>query len=112
MRILWSPAALFLLAACASDVPPPAPERAPLPPALAAVDAAAAQVDPVRIRAHIDRLVSFGTRHSLSATEGERGIGAARNWLRDELGRIGEACGRTGDDALQVRFDVHAQGPA
>jgi hypothetical protein len=37
------------------------------------------QVDPVRIQAIIGKLVSFGTRHTLSTqTDPERGIGAAR----------------------------------
>ncbi|WP_247232889.1 M20/M25/M40 family metallo-hydrolase [Telluribacter sp. SYSU D00476] len=33
------------------------------------------------LRAHVDGLVSFGTRHTLSATTGPQGIGAARRWV-------------------------------
>jgi Zn-dependent M28 family amino/carboxypeptidase len=40
------------------------------------------QVDPARIEATIQGLVSFGTRHTLSSqTDPNRGIGAARDWL-------------------------------
>ncbi len=47
-----------------------------------------------RIRADIQTLVDFGTRHTLSETESEtRGIGAARRWIFDEFTRISDACG-------------------
>lgn len=114
-----APLAVLAAAACAEykgTVPMEPPRetavRAPTPAAVAAIDAALAEVSPARVRAGIDRLVSFGTRHTLSATDGERGIGAARRWLRDEFERIAAASGRTGDDAMRVRFDVHRQAPA
>lgn len=45
-----------------------------------------AAVDPARLRATVERLVSFGTRHTLSDTVSEtRGIGAARRWLAAEV---------------------------
>lgn len=47
-----------------------------------------------RIKADIEKLVSFGTRHTLSETESDtRGIGAARRWIFDEYTKISEACG-------------------
>ena len=47
-----------------------------------------------RIEADITKLVSFGTRHTLSETESEtRGIGAARRWIFDEFERISADCG-------------------
>ncbi|WP_439569297.1 M28 family peptidase [Sphingopyxis sp.] len=50
--------------------------------------------DPARLRADVEKLVSFGTRHTLSsATDPKRGIGAARNWGAAEFGRISKACG-------------------
>ena len=53
-----------------------------------------AAVSPDRIEADIRKLVSFGTRHTLSDTLSEtRGIGAARRWIRAEFDRISEACG-------------------
>jgi hypothetical protein len=94
---------LPLALGCASRPAAPPPDE---------IDALLAEVSPARIRADVDRLVSFGTRHTLSATEGPRGIGAARRWLKEEFERIGAASGRTGDDAVRVRFDVHRQFPA
>ena len=53
---------------------------------------AAPPVDPqsrARVEADVRKLVSFGTRHTLSETEDPaRGIGAARRWLAEELERI------------------------
>jgi hypothetical protein len=61
-------------------------------PALARDDTPAA--DPARLKADVEKLVSFGTRHTLSsATDPKRGIGAARNWGAGEFARISKACG-------------------
>jgi acetylornithine deacetylase/succinyl-diaminopimelate desuccinylase-like protein len=50
--------------------------------------------DPARLKAAVEKLVSFGTRHTLSsATDPKRGIGAARNWGAAEFERISKACG-------------------
>jgi len=47
-----------------------------------------------RIEADISKLVSFGTRHTLSDTTSEtQGIGAARRWIKAEFERISEKCG-------------------
>jgi len=47
-----------------------------------------------RIRADIETLAGFGTRHTLSATESDtRGIGAARRWIKAEFDRISADCG-------------------
>lgn len=47
-----------------------------------------------RIQRDIEKLVSFGTRHTLSETESDtRGIGAARRWIEAEFRRISEECG-------------------
>ena len=49
--------------------------------------------DAKRIEADIRKLVSFGTRHTLSDTLSEtRGIGAARRWIKSEFDRISAAC--------------------
>ncbi len=54
----------------------------------------AAAPSPDNIRADIQTLVNFGTRHSLSDTMSEsRGIGAARRWIFDEFNRISADCG-------------------
>jgi hypothetical protein len=45
-----------------------------------------AAVDPDRIEAIVRKLVSFGTRHTLSDQDNpERGIGAARDWIFSEM---------------------------
>lgn len=47
-----------------------------------------------RIETDIRKLVSFGTRHTLSDTKSDtRGIGAARRWIKAEFERISQACG-------------------
>jgi len=52
-----------------------------------------ADVSADRIETNIRKLVSFGTRHSLSDTKSEtRGIGAARRWIEAEFNRINEGC--------------------
>ncbi|RFB04815.1 peptidase M28 [Parvularcula marina] len=47
-----------------------------------------------RIYADIEKLVSFGTRHTASETESDtRGIGAARRWIFAEFEKISDECG-------------------
>src|SRR5262245_19210261 len=54
------------------------------------------QVDPRRIEATIQRLVQFGTRHTLSSqTDPVRGIGAATTWVFDQLQAIAATSGGT-----------------
>lgn len=49
---------------------------------------------PQRIEADVRRLVSFGTRSTLSDTKSAtRGIGAATRWIKAEFERISTACG-------------------
>ncbi|KAK7039343.1 peptide hydrolase [Favolaschia claudopus] len=45
-----------------------------------------AQIDPARIQAIITKLVSFGTRNTMSSqTDPTRGIGAARDWIASQM---------------------------
>lgn len=75
--------------ACASNLPETAPPGEQ-PVLYKIADSASAD----RIEKDIRKLVSFGTRHTLSQTESDtRGIGAARRWIFDEFTRISEACG-------------------
>ena len=61
---------------------------------LAAQDNVADDVSAERLRADVEKLVSFGTRHTLSSqTDPERGIGAAVDWGLAEFGRISANCG-------------------
>lgn len=65
---------------------------------------------PDRIEMDIRKLVSFGTRNTMSDTVSEsRGIGAARRWIFDEFKRISNDCG----NCLEVRYQrslVTAEG--
>ncbi|KAF7798468.1 hypothetical protein EIP86_009689 [Pleurotus ostreatoroseus] len=53
------------------------------------------QIDPQRINTIITKLVSFGTRHTLSnQTDPVRGIGAARDWIASEMRTLAKAARR------------------
>ncbi len=59
----------------------------------------AQEVSEERLRADLDTLVGFGTRHTLSTqTDPNRGIGAAVDWALAEFGRIGANC----DNCLEI----------
>ncbi len=74
---------LILLSTSALAVPPlPGPE--------AKVADIARDVDQARMRATVAKLVSFGTRHTLSSqTDPKRGIGAAVRWAESEMKAMG-----------------------
>lgn len=56
------------------------------------------------IERDITKLVSFGTRHTLSETKSDtRGIGAARRWIKSEFDKISQACGGCLDVQFQSR---------
>ena len=49
-----------------------------------------ASVDAARMKATVEKLVSFGTRHTLSSqTDPKRGIGAAVRWAEAEMKKLG-----------------------
>ena len=53
----------------------------------AQLTAIAEAVDPQALHATIEKLITFGTRHTLSDTVSEtRGIGAARRWANNRTG--------------------------
>ncbi|WP_420318239.1 M28 family metallopeptidase [Ekhidna sp.] len=55
-----------------------------------------------RIEKDIQKLVSFGTRHTMSETESDsRGIGAARRWIKSEFEKISESCGGCYEVSMQ-----------
>ncbi len=59
-----------------------------------------------RIQKDIEKLVSFGTRHTLSETKSDtRGIGAARRWIKDEFDKISAECG----GCMEVYFHTNNQ---
>jgi Zn-dependent M28 family amino/carboxypeptidase len=68
-----------------------------------------AEVDPERIEAIVRKLVSFGTRHTLSSqTDPKRGIGAARDWIAGEMRRYAAASG----GRMTVTVPSYVQPPA
>lgn len=61
---------------------------------LAAQSHPAGKVSEQRLRSDVEKLVSFGTRHTLSTqSDPKRGIGAAVDWGLAEFKRIGTKCG-------------------
>lgn len=69
------------------------------------VAAMLAEIDPARLKADVDRLAAFGTRHTLSDTTSDtRGIGAARRWIEGEMRKAGGG-------AVQVTAESHLVHP-
>lgn len=61
-----------------------------------------------RIEATVRKLVGFGTRHTLSDTSSdERGIGAARRWIKAQL----DACAQQSSGRLKVALDAFTAPP-
>jgi len=75
MMVMISVAGLAL-SASAQEIPGgPSPEAAKV----------LERISPQSLRVMNHKLVSFGTRHTLSAAEGDRGVGAARRWIKSHL---------------------------
>src|SRR5205814_3313026 len=77
------------------------------------IAAALKDVSAARIQASIEKLVSFGTRLTLSAQDpaaisAGRGIGAAREWIKSEFERYSKDCG----GCLEVKTDSFLEQPA
>lgn len=54
------------------------------------IEKVVSEISAKRIEEYIRKLVSFGTRHTMSDTTSDtRGIGAARRWIKSELERCG-----------------------
>jgi hypothetical protein len=70
-------------------------------------------MSPTHIQADIEKLVSFGTRSTLSSQDpvsiaAGHGIGSARAWLKSQLERYSKDCG----GCLAVKTDAFTQSPA
>ena len=79
----------------------------------ARIVAALRQVSAARIQATVEKLVSFGTRATISAQDpgsiaAGRGIGAAREWIKAEFERYSKECG----GCLEVKTDSFTEAPA
>ena len=67
------------------------------------------EVDPRRVEAIVRKLVTFGTRHTLSTQDDpNRGIGAARDWIFAELQRYAASS----DGRMTVELQSYIQPPA
>lgn len=51
------------------------------------------QVSADSLKAHVEKLVSFGTRQTLSGTQGQRGIVPAREWILSKFQEFGKQSG-------------------
>ena len=77
------------------------------------IAAAIRQVSAERLQQTVDKLVSFGTRSTLSAQDDNsikagRGVGAAREWIKAEFERYSKDCG----GCLEVKTDSFLEQPA
>ncbi|MDB6043596.1 MAG: peptidase [Gammaproteobacteria bacterium] len=77
------------------------------------IAAALKEISAARIQANIEKLVSFGTRSTLSAQDpvsiaAGQGIGAAREWIKSQFERYSKDCG----GCLEVKTDAFIQEPA
>src|ERR1700678_4705424 len=118
---IWLPsaAALILVLSSASLASPaensgkPENSAADSMAADARIAAALHQILPERIRVNIEKLVSFGTRSTISAQDASaiasgRGVGAAREWIKSEFERYSKDCG----GCLEVKTDTFTEPPA
>ncbi len=89
---------------------------APPPSNDAKLKAIIAPVSGTQMKATVEKLVSFGTRHTLSSqTDPKRGIGAALEWTRGEFQRYSDACGNCltiVDPAETFTNDAHPEADA
>jgi len=83
----------LLLASVALIGAAPAPAPVPAEP-YAQLKQIVAPVSGAEMKKTVEKLVSFGTRHTLSSqTDPKRGIGAAQNWVKSQFDSYSKACG-------------------
>ncbi len=97
-RMLVATLSLTMMAAV------PRAQNAPRPDADPRIEKIVASISEDRLKELLTKLVSVGTRNTLSdQTSTTRGIGAARNWILEEMRRSSEK--------LRVNFDTHQIEP-
>ncbi len=79
----------------------------------AQIGGALKEVSAERIRANVEKLVSFGTRLTISAQDPDaigsgRGVGASREWIKSEFERYSKDCG----GCLEVKTDAFTEPAA
>src|SRR6476660_9031982 len=95
--------------ACSAPAKKPPTAKKDQDPAIAQI---IKDVSPQRVQQTIEKLVSFGTRHTLSvnnsdASSPSQGIVAARNWIKSEFERISSEC----NGCLEVKTDTFVEQP-
>jgi hypothetical protein len=99
MMARWLMVGLLVAVPCVSNA-----QNAPRPDADPQIEKIVASISEDRLKELLTKLVSFGTRNTLSDQESPtRGIGAARNWILEEMRRSSEK--------LRVNFDTHIIPP-
>ena len=106
----WTGIAILLLIANGSVAPSAKSE--PTMTADPQIAAALLQISAQRIQANIEKLVSFGTRSTISAQDpasitAGHSIGAAREWIKSEFERYSKDCG----GCLEVKTDSFSEEP-
>ena len=103
-------APLAFARACEPSAIWPSGQGSPLVPQAPSADLRAmlAEVSAARMNATVAKLVSFGTRHTLSSqTDSVRGIGAARDWLLGEMRALAGGAAH-----VDVALESYIQQPA
>jgi Peptidase family M28 len=88
-------------------------QDAPAPTVDPRIAGALTEISSARIQSNIEKLVSFGTRSTLSAQDpasisSSHGIGAAREWIRSQFEQYSKDCGH----CLDVKTDAFMEAPA
>ena len=111
--VLLLAVALASLAGCSTTTPSRSGAEIPPPPDNhREVREMMRDVSPERVKATVDRLASFGTRHTLSETESDvRGIGASRRWILSQFERFARESGRTGSAQMEFFMDSNPIEP-
>lgn len=114
MAQLWEWVASFVLAmvAVSTAVAPQRGRTSKAPELDPQIVAAVKDVSPARVKATIEKLVSFRNRSTLSAADAAsiakgRGIGAARQWIRSQFERYSQDC----DGCLKVEMQSFTVSP-
>src|SRR5215210_8479315 len=96
LRRLFMGAVLAVLCSSTAIAQEPAPPGSEVDPR---IEKLVSSISEERLRALLTKLVSFKTRNLFSDPAATDGIGAARQWILDELKKT--------SPKLQVSFDVH-----
>jgi hypothetical protein len=104
--------AISLVLPAAGHSQAPSADRLAPPPTDPAIAAALRAISPDAVRADIAKLVSFGTRSTLSSMNTDlppgQGINAAADWIESEFRAISATCG----GCLEVKRDAFVEQPA